>query len=129
MKLLLDTHAFLWATTAPERLSASASRHIEGSDNEIYVSAATGMEIAIKASLGRLAVEGTDVERVIPDEIERHAFQQLPVQVHHALRVASLPWHDRDPFDRLLVAQAMVEGLAIVTADRAIREYGVEVIW
>ena len=129
MRLLLDTHAFLWALTAPERLSRRARRAVEDEDNDVLVSVASAWEIAIKAGLGRLGPDGAEIERSLPDEIERHAFQPLPVQMRHALRVASLPKVHRDPFDRLLVAQALIEDLRLVTADRELRSYGVKVVW
>lgn len=129
MRLLLDTHAFLWSVTAPEKLSPRARRAIENGDNEIYVSAATAWEVAIKVRLGRLEPEVEDLERSFLEQIERHAFQPLPIQMRHALKVASLPDVHRDPFDRLLVAQAMVEDLSLATADRKLREYGVKVVW
>jgi len=102
MRLLLDTHAFLWALTAPERLSKRARKSIEDEDNEVNVSAATVWEIAIKASLGRLEPGLAELELSLPREIERHAFRPLPVHVRHALSVAALPPLHRDPFDRLL---------------------------
>ncbi len=129
MKVLLDTHAFLWALTAPERLSRRARRATEDEDNEVLVSAASVWEIAIKASLGRLDPGVAEIERSLPDEMERHAFQPLPVHVRHALRVAALPTAHRDPFDRLLVAQAIVDDLHLVTADRKLGAYGVKVVW
>jgi len=129
VRLLLDTHAFLWALTTPERLSPRARRSIEDQDSEVNVSAATVWEIAIKAHLGRLEPEVDELERTIPEEIERHAFQPLSVHVRHALRVAALPDHHRDPLDRLLVAQAMVEDLVLVTNDPEIRRYPVKTIW
>ena len=129
MRVLLDTQAFLWAITAPERLSRRARQAIEDEDNEVLVSVATVWEIAIKASLGRLEPDVAEIERSLPDDMERHAFQPLPVQMRHALRVATLPPVHRDPFDRLLVAQAIVEDLHLVTADRELGAYGVKVVW
>lgn len=129
MRVLLDTHAFLWAITAPERLSRRARRATEDEGNEVLVSVASVWEIAIKASLGRLDPDVAEIERSLPDDMERHAFQPLPVLMRHALRVATLPPVHRDPFDRLLVAQAIVEDLHLVTADRELRAYGVKVVW
>lgn len=129
MRLLLDTHAFLWAVTAPERLSPSARRSIQDEDNEVHVSAATVWEIAIKARLGRLEPAVDELERTIPEEMERHAFQPLPVHMRDALKVAALPDIHRDPFDRLLAAQAIIEELVLVTNDAALRKYPVETIW
>lgn len=129
MRVLLDTHAFLWALTAPERLSTRARKSIEDEDNEVHVSAATVWEIAIKASLGRLEPGLAELELSLPKELERHAFRPLPVHVRHALRVAALPPLHRDPFDRLLVAQAMTEDLRVVTSDPLFRKYAVKVVW
>lgn len=130
MRLLLDTHAFLWAVTSPERLAPRARRAIENEVNEVHVSAASVWEIAIKARLGRLEEPGIDdLEHAIPEEIERHAFQPLPVLVRHALRIASLLDVHRDPFDRLLVAQASVEDLVLVTSDAEMRKYPIETLW
>lgn len=128
MRLLLDTHAFLWAVGAPERLSAKARPMIADERNEVHVSAVSAWEIAVKARLGRLEV-ADDVERSIPDQIARHAFQPLSIQIRHALKVASLPDHHRDPFDRLLVAQALVEDLVLVTSDSQLRRYPIKTIW
>lgn len=129
MRVLLDTHAFLWALTAPERLSRRARSATEDEGNEVLVSAASVWEIAIKAGLGRLEPDVAEIERSLPKEMERHAFQPLPVQMRHALRVATLPPVHRDPFDRLLVAQAIVEDLHLVTSDRELSAYGVRIIW
>lgn len=129
MRLLLDTQAFLWAITAPEKLSPRARRSIQNAGNEIYVSAATAWEIAIKARLGRLDIEIDDLASAIPEQIERHAFQPLPVHIRHALTVATLPDVHRDPFDRLLVAQAVADDLHLVTADRILRGYDVKIVW
>lgn len=128
MRLLLDTQAFLWWASSPEKLSPRARRAIEDNTNEVFVSAATAWEIAIKAHLGRLELT-EDPRRFVPAQIAEHSFQPLPVQIHHAVSVAGLPDIHRDPFDRLLVAQAMVENLSLATADRKLREYGVKVVW
>lgn len=129
MRLLLDTHTLLWALAEPERLSRRARRAVEDERNDVLVSAASVWEIAIKAGLGRLGPDGAAIERSLPEEIERHAFQPLQVQIRHALRVATLPAVHRDPFDRLLAAQAIVEGLHVVTADRELRAYGLRIVW
>ncbi len=128
MRLLLDTHAFLWWLTDDERLSRRARRVIGDGANEVFVSAASAWEIAIKTRLGRVRLP-EDVERYIPDQLEQNAFQVLPVRLGHALRVAALPDVHRDPFDRLLVAQALVESLAIVSGDRNVASYAARVVW
>lgn len=128
MKLLLDTHAFLWWVGAGRPLSRRAGSAIGSGRNECFVSIATGWEIAIKVSLGSLRVEGS-LDRFLPDQIAANGFQPLPIDLRHAARVATLPFHHRDPFDRLLVAQALEEELAVVTADPVFAEYGLKRVW
>ncbi len=129
MRVLLDTHALLWwASTGGSRLSTTARDLIEDSATVVLVSAASAYEIAVKSALGRLDLPDAP-ERYVPGLLERHGFLRLPVEVPHALRAGSLPDHHRDPWDRLLVAQAQLEGLPIVTADTAIGRYEVSVIW
>jgi len=118
MRLLLDTHIFLWAVAGDPLLKPETRRFIESAD-EVYVSAASIWEIAIKARLGRIAAD--------PDAllaaIEASGFLELPVRAGHAAGVAKLPPHHNDPFDRLLVAQAIAEPLKLLTADAALRQY------
>lgn len=118
MKVLLDTHVFLWAVAASRRLSAGTRALIADAD-EVNVSAASIWEIAIKAGLGRIKGDPKD----LVDAIERSGFVELPVTAIHAASVARLPQHHRDPFDRLLVAQAMAEPLVLLTADEALLPY------
>jgi PIN domain nuclease of toxin-antitoxin system len=92
------------------------------------VSIASGWEIAIKVGLGTLRVERA-LDRFLPEQLAANGFQPLPIDLKHVARVATLPFHHRDPFDRLLVAQALEEGLAIVTADPVFGEYGVSCVW
>jgi PIN domain nuclease of toxin-antitoxin system len=126
MRLLLDTHAFLWWLQNSGRLGRSARHAIEAPTATVFVSAGTVWEIAIKQSLGRLRVAGRGL--TIDGAITRCGFSELPVTARHAMGVAALPRHHGDPFDRLLVAQAIVEGLHLVTADDAFARYGVPVI-
>lgn len=128
MRALLDTHTFLWWITDDPRLSARAREVIAGGDNALFVSAASGWEIAIKARLGRLQLPD-NVESFILEQLSRNAFSSLPIQLSHALHVYSLPDIHRDPFDRILVAQGQLEKLPIVTADPQIGQYPVEIIW
>lgn len=128
MRLLLDTQAFLWAASAPERLSPRARRAIEAERNEVFLSTASVWEIAIKTQIGRLSPT-LDLEELVPERLTERSLIPLPVLMPHAIRVASLPDVHRDPFDRLLVAQAIVEGLHLVTADRRLRDYPVKVVW
>ncbi len=127
MKLLVDTHAFLWFVGGDKRLTRAARRAIEHDDAEIYLSAATVWEMAIKASLGRLTLAMSVAEFVA--EKLRAGVRVLAVDGQHAAAVERLPFHHRDPFDRVLVAQAQVERLAIVTGDRVFRRYGVQIVW
>jgi PIN domain nuclease of toxin-antitoxin system len=121
VNLLLDTHVLIWWDEG-RRIAAEARRAIEEAD-AVYVSAASAWEIAIKAALGRLRPTRT-VEEAASDS----GFLELPVTFHHAERVTALPPHHRDPFDRMLVAQAAVEELALVTRDRVFARYGVALI-
>ena len=128
MKVLLDTHVFLWWITDDPRLSSRAREIIAEGANEIFLSAVSGWEIAIKAKLGRLRLPD-DPERFIPEQLRLNAIETLPVQMSHALHVYKLPDHHRDPFDRLLIAQAQLEKLPVLTADPQISRYPVKVIW
>jgi PIN domain nuclease of toxin-antitoxin system len=128
VNFLLDTHVFLWWITDDPRLSPRAHRLIADGRNRIFLSAASGWEIAIKARLGRLELPD-DPERFILNQLAVNAIDVLPVQMSHALHVYKLPDHDRDPFDRLLIAQAQLEKLRILTADAQFSKYAVEVIW
>jgi PIN domain nuclease of toxin-antitoxin system len=122
VRLLLDTQAVVWSLLSPERIRSATRRRILQAD-AVFVSAVSAAEIAVKVSIGKLDV---------PADLERQAaeagFDQLPLTFRHAAAVRALPLHHRDPFDRILVAQAMVEGLTIVTSDRWFAHYGVAVI-
>jgi PIN domain nuclease of toxin-antitoxin system len=126
--LLLDTHAFLWWVAASGELSRKARSALGSARNECFVSVASGWEIAIKVSLGKLRIEGA-LDRFLPEQLAANGFQPLAIDLKHAARVATLPFHHRDPFDRLLVAQALEEDLAVVTADPVFAKYGVSRIW
>lgn len=127
MRLLLDTQIFLWSLGQVARLPPVAREAIEAVDNAVLVSAVVIWEIAIKASVGRLELAAVDLRR-LPRLIETSGFAELPVLARHAAGVQALPWHHRDPFDRLLVAQARDEGLTLVTVDPAMRAYDVAVL-
>ncbi len=128
MRTLLDTHAFLWWVIDSPELSQSARSVMGDSTNELYLSAASGWEIAIKTKLGRLEIAG-DPEKLIPEQMVLNAISGLPVQMSHALHVFQLPDLHRDPFDRILIAQARLEEIPIITRDSAISQYDVETIW
>jgi len=128
MRLLLDTHAILWWADDARVLSKRARAAIGDAQNECLVSLASCWEIAIKLSLEKLRIDGP-IERFLPELFAANAFRQLAIDFRHVARVARLPFHHRDPFDRLLVAQASEEGLAIVSADPVFRKYGLKRIW
>ena len=118
MRVLLDTHLLLWALSAPARLPAPARRLIQ--DADVYVSAASIWEISIKASLGKLRADPNEVLAAL----EPAGFLSLPISGEHAARVARLPQVHRDPFDRLLIAQALVEPMRLISTDGALQGYG-----
>lgn len=127
MRLLLDTQVWLWMLAAPDRLSAESRALLTAAENELLLSAASAWEIAIKHGLGRLQLPEAPA-RYISRMMIHTSVTPLPVHHRHALRVAELPEHHRDPFDRLLVAQAQLEGVPIITADRYFHQYDVEVL-
>jgi len=127
VRILLDTHVLLWAAVDPDQLSAECRVAIEDGANEVYASAVSAWEIAIKQSLGKLDLD-QPAERWLPRVLERTGIEPLPVEVSAAVRVRALPWHHRDPFDRLLVAHALESGLTIATRDRLFEKYGVAVL-
>ncbi len=128
MKVLLDTHAFLWWVGDDPHLSRRARRIIADSSNQIFLSAASAWEIAIKTALGRLML-ASNPEEFVPEQMRMNGFEPLPIDLRHALRVGSLPPHHSDPFDRMLIAQAAIEECTILSADAEIRRYGVRVAW
>jgi len=128
MKLLLDTHTFIWAATLDERLSPKARESLLNSDNELFLSTASIWEMAIKSSIGKLILK-YPIEQIINEQIQINGLQILAIESAHALAVASLPWRHRDPFDRLLVCQSKLERLTILGKDRVMDDYGVERIW
>lgn len=129
MRVLLDTHVVLWwASSGGRHLSRVARDLIAADDTDAIVSVVSALEISAKAARGRLELPDV-ADRYVPQLIERHGFATLSVHLAHALRAGSLPDVHRDPWDRLLIAQAQVEGLPIITADPAIGRYDVETIW
>lgn len=127
---MLDTSAFLWFCADDERLSADARESISDGLNTIIVSAATVWEISIKFARNRLPELGAEPpEEYIPLRMAGYEFNALPISFEHAYRVAHLPQLHRDPFDRLLIAQAVEENLPVITPDPQFADYGVEVIW
>lgn len=127
MRLLLDTQILVWCLDQTARIPPPARAAIEAIDNDILVSAIAIWEIAIKASAGRLDIPVADLRR-LPQLIEAMGFAELSVLGKHAAGVYTLPWHHRDPFDRLMIAQAREESLTLVTVDPAIRMYDVPIL-
>jgi PIN domain nuclease of toxin-antitoxin system len=124
LKLLLDTHAALWWLSADPRFGATAEGHLTDATNQVLLSAVVVWEVALKRSLGKLRAPGD----LAPTLLGSGAVP-LPLDLHHAAAVEQLPWHHRDPFDRLLVAQATVERAALVSRDAALAAYGITVVW
>ena len=128
MKYLLDTHIFLWWIADHPKLPPLVRKIIGSEQNEMFLSAVSGWEIAIKVKLGRLKLSEKPVKFVL-EQIHINSFQTLPIEMKHALHTATLPDFHRDPFDRMLIAQAQLEGLPILTTDPWIEIYKVKVIW
>ncbi len=128
MNLLLDTQAFLWLDTDQARLSAAARQACANPDNTLWLSTASAWEMQIKIGLGKLRL-ARPLADIIADEQTANNLQILPVQLAHALEVGSLPLHHKDPFDRLLIAQAKHEGWQIVSSDPEFKAYPVTVLW
>ncbi len=122
LRILLDTHVWLWMIESPQRMRGSVRSELADRGNELYLSVASCWEIAIKYRLGRLPLP-TSPEEFIPPRLERDGVRPLPIGQYHALRVASLPDHHKDPFDRLLIAQALVDTLVLYTADEQLLRY------
>lgn len=130
MNYLFDTSAWLWSLTASERLSKAVRDllRLESHRHTLYFSAASAWEIAIKSGLGKLRLPESPAQ-FVPRVLMQQGVRSLPVTSAHALAVADLPFHHSDPFDRLLIAQAQIEGLTLLTADKAFRPYGVRILW
>ena len=128
MKILLDTHVFIWWITDDRQLPERIRKIISSSDNELFFSSASCWEIAIKAKLGKIVLPQKP-SLYISKQLALNSIKSLPILASHALRVFDLPDIHKDPFDRILVAQATVEGLPIMTSDPLITKYPVEVIW
>jgi len=126
-RILLDTQAWVWMVSAPSRLSAAARGALVDPAAELFLSVISPWELVIKHAARKFPMRESP-EELIPAMIARARATELPIQRRHALRVATLPLHHRDPFDRMLIAQAQVEGLVIITADRRFRAYDVEVL-
>jgi PIN domain nuclease of toxin-antitoxin system len=128
VKLLLDTHVFLWWNDASPRLSRRASELIASPDNTLYLSVVSAWEMVLKIGTGKLKLPSAAAV-YIPARLSHYRIELLPLDLDHVLAAETLRMHHRDPFDRMLVAQAAVEGLPILTHDPQIRRYAVETVW
>ncbi len=127
MRLLLDSQVILWALTNPPRLSSRAQQEILDARNTTYSSAATPYELGWKHTIGKLAA--LPITANWTNTLNRFGYMELPITVAHAERAAALPAHHRDPWDRILMGQALVENMTIISSDRTFPTYGVPVIW
>ncbi|HUY80213.1 MAG TPA: type II toxin-antitoxin system VapC family toxin [Acidobacteriaceae bacterium] len=128
MNVLIDSHALIWGTVEPDRLSKTAERLMADGAHNRVVSMASLWEITIKMANGKLVSLGASIQHVM-EALRSNGVQILPVRASHLIRLESLPHHHRDPFDRLLIAQAIEEDLAILTDDAHFRRYPVKTIW
>lgn len=128
MKLLLDTHVFIWADSAPQKLTARATAACQDAANQLLLSVASVWEMQLKLMLRKLTLH-KPLRQLIDDWRGQNSLVVLPVELEHILHLDTLPAHHKDPFDRLLVAQAIVEGCSIVSQDRAVGQYSVPVVW
>lgn len=128
MKLLLDTHTLLWFIAGSSSLSSTARSLIEDPANENFVSIASIWETAIKASLGKMNLTAP-FEQLFPNQLEINGFELLPVSVEHTAVVSNLPFHHRDPFDRILISQTIHEKMKIVSVDDVFDDYGLDRSW
>lgn len=127
MKILLDTHCWLWMAVAPERFSPSTLELISDTDNRLFLSAVSAWEISIKHALGKLELP-LPPGKYVPSRMEMTGVEGLVVSHAHGLKAGGLPSHHRNPFDRMLIAQAQLESMPLLTADRQIHLYDLEVI-
>ncbi len=128
MNVLLDTHAFLWAITGDEQLSEPARETFLNSGSSLFFSAVSMWEICIKISLGKLSLKRGWLKK-IQNELMTNAVQWLPIEMSHCAELTKLPFHHRDPFDRMLIAQARVEDLLLLSCDKRLSAYGIERLW
>lgn len=128
MRLLLDTHVWIWWLTDPDRLSRAADAALRDADSDLHLSSASSWELVVKSAAGRVTAMGS-VGALVEEAITASGVQPLPIEHRHALHLRTLPAIHRDPFDRMLVAQAQVDSLVLLTADPQIAAYDVDVLW
>ena len=128
MKTLLDTHAFLWLITGDKRLSETARKIFLDQENSLFFSMTSLWEMCIKISLGKLSLKGGWL-KTIQDEMKINAIHWLPIEMQHCAELTKLPFHHRDPFDRMLIAQAMVEDMLLLSRDVRLSDYEITRVW
>lgn len=128
MRLILDTHAFLWWIVDSPQLPSRVRDVMRNPANELFLSVASAWEIAIKVNLGRLRLPDRP-DRFIPGQLMKNAIEPLPVEMSHALHVSRLPAIHRDPFDRIIIAQSILEKMPVVTRDSDIAKYKIKTVW
>lgn len=126
--ILIDTHVWLWLNGDLKRLSDDSLELLASTESSIYLSAASAWEIGIKCAAGKLTLP-LPLEIYIPTRLTDNGIRSLPIRQEHTLRAAALPAHHRDPFDRMLVAQAQIEEMELMTVDRRMGAYGVRLLW
>ncbi len=127
MNLLLDSHAVIWALTAPQNLSVKAKRELTKTGNELLLSMASLFELTVKMNIGKLIYKGGLKE--LFNDIDAARYSILPIERNHLIEYSKLPMHHRDPFDRLIIAQALSDNLAVVSKDEQFKKYGIKIIW
>jgi PIN domain nuclease of toxin-antitoxin system len=128
LRVLIDSHALIWATVEPHRISPRARQLLSRPEHELLFSMVSLWELSIKISNGKLTPLGASITDVI-EVLKQRGAQLLPIRIGHIVRLESLPLHHRDPFDRLLVAQALEEDLAILSSDRLLHQYSAKIGW
>ena len=128
MKILLDTHIFLWLITDNDRLSDKSKQAFINSDNELFFSIASYWEICIKISIGKLKLS-KNWDKIIKDELMVNSVKLLPISTEHCFQITQLPFHHRDPFDRIIISQAIIEKMHIMTIDSYFSQYEVNIVW
>ena len=128
MKILLDTHPFIWMDTDPSKISSRVLQHLNNTNNVVYLSVASVWEMVIKTQTGKLVLSDS-IEKIVSEQMKRNPLHLLPIEFNHVLAVQTLPNFHKDPFDRLLVAQAKTENAILLSTDPIIRQYPVQVEW
>lgn len=128
MKLLLDTQAFLWLIGGMSEVSEKAVKLFTNKNNTLLISLASLWEIAIKVSIGKLILQ-QPLEHFLSSQLQENGIAQLNIDFRHVVKVTDLPFHHRDPFDRLIISQALVENLPVISSDSAFDDYGIERLW